>query len=123
LTPPSQAWPRMPMDGPPYLADDEVRLIEQWIAQGARAADGTPAAVPAGAAVRLYGTLDAARRLDGLEFVWTPRTRVDRAPTPGNRVELRGRIDAEGRVTAERLRRRSRDTGKPPLPLPSAWPP
>ena len=32
-----QARPRMPLDGPPYLSIDEIRLIEDWIAQGARA--------------------------------------------------------------------------------------
>ena len=28
--------PRMPFDGPPWLSDDEVTLIEQWIAAGAK---------------------------------------------------------------------------------------
>ena len=36
--------PRMPHDGPPWLPDDDIRLIRDWIAQGARAADGSPAA-------------------------------------------------------------------------------
>jgi len=36
-----QSLPRMPLDGPPWLADDEIALIETWIAQGGRvAADG-----------------------------------------------------------------------------------
>ena len=101
-----QSRPRMPLDGPPYLNDDEIRLIEQWIAQGARATDGTPATMPAGASVRLYGTLEGPVRLDDLEFVMTPLTRIDKAPRPGAYVELRGRLDAEGRVIAERLRSR-----------------
>jgi hypothetical protein len=28
--------PRMPFNGPPWLSDDEVALIEQWIAAGAK---------------------------------------------------------------------------------------
>jgi len=27
---------RMPLNGPPYLTDDELRLVHDWIAQGAR---------------------------------------------------------------------------------------
>ncbi len=40
--------PRMPLTGPPYLSDDEIALIERWIAGGMPGADVTsPAAVPA----------------------------------------------------------------------------
>ena len=46
----------MPFDGPPYLRDDEIRLIEQWIAQGARDAEGRSAPIPTGARVRFRGT-------------------------------------------------------------------
>ncbi|HET9701786.1 MAG TPA: c-type cytochrome domain-containing protein, partial [Burkholderiales bacterium] len=52
-----QSQPRMPFDGPPWLNDDDVRLIEEWIRQGARGSDGRPAPVPAGARVRFEGTL------------------------------------------------------------------
>jgi hypothetical protein len=27
---------RMPLNGPPYLSDDEIQLIRDWIAEGAR---------------------------------------------------------------------------------------
>lgn len=50
-----ESAPRMPFDGPPYLGDAEIRLIEQWIAQGARDAEGRTAPVPAGARVRFRG--------------------------------------------------------------------
>ena len=50
-----ESRPRMPFDGPPYLRDDEIRLIEQWIAQGARDAEGRAAPVPTGARVRFRG--------------------------------------------------------------------
>jgi mono/diheme cytochrome c family protein len=101
-----QARPRMPLDGPPYLADDDIRLIEDWIAQGARNAEDVPAAVPAGAAVRLHGTLSSRWQLDGLPLEVGARTRIDRAPGPGDYVEVRGRLDESGGVRVERLRRR-----------------
>ena len=50
-----ESRPRMPFDGPPYLRDDEIRLIEQWIAQGARDAEGRSAPIPTGTRVRFRG--------------------------------------------------------------------
>jgi mono/diheme cytochrome c family protein len=100
-----QARPRMPLDGP-SLADEEIDLIERWIAQGARDAAGRPAPMPAGAAVRLHGTLDADGRLDGLELDVRPQTRVDGNPGPGSYVQARGRLGDDGRVRVERLRAR-----------------
>lgn len=50
-----ESGPRMPLDGPPYLDDAQIRLVEQWIAQGARDAQGKPSPVPAGARVRFRG--------------------------------------------------------------------
>jgi mono/diheme cytochrome c family protein len=47
--------PRMPFDGPPWLTDEEMLLIEQWIAQGARDGEGRATPVPAGARVRFRG--------------------------------------------------------------------
>ena len=101
-----QARPRMPFDGPPYLSTDEIRLIEDWIAQGARDSEGTRAALPAGAAVRLHGTLDARGQLDGLALLIGPGTRIDKSPGAGDYVEVRGRIDGAGNVNVDRLRRR-----------------
>lgn len=101
-----QARPRMPFDGPPYMSGDEIQLIEDWVAQGARDAEGKPAPLPVGAAVRLHGTWDANRRLDGLELVLGARTRLDKSPPLGSYVEVRGRLDAAGGVGVERLRPR-----------------
>jgi len=101
-----QSWPRMPYDGPPYLNVAEMALIEAWIAQGARDGEGVPAAVPVGARVRLQGTLAAGWRLDGLPLQVSGGTRLDKNPGPGDRVEVRGRITADGRIAAERIRRR-----------------
>ena len=101
-----QALPRMPFDGPPYLADEEIRLIEAWVAQGARDANGKSAPNPTGAAVRLHGTLRPGWRLDGLDLTIGPRTRIDKSPKPGDYVEVRGHLDETANVKVERLRRR-----------------
>lgn len=101
-----QARPRMPFDGPPYLDAEEIGLIEAWIAQGARDAEGRPAPVPAGARVRLHGTLGEGWKLDGLDLAVGPDTRIDKDPEPGDYVQVRGRLDEAGNVMVERLRRR-----------------
>jgi hypothetical protein len=101
-----QARPRMPLDGPPYLTSDEIHLIEDWIAQGARDAEGTVAAVPIGAAVRLHGTLGPRWQLDGLPLGVGVRTRIDKAPATGDYVEVRGHLDEAANVQVERIRRR-----------------
>ncbi|UCB54280.1 MAG: hypothetical protein JSW45_10030 [Thiotrichales bacterium] len=101
-----QSRPRMPFDGPPYLDDDEIRLIEDWIAQGARDSNGEPSPIPAGARVRLHGTLGPGRQLDGLSLIIGSRTRIDKNPRPGDYVQVRGRLDKAGNVQVERLRRR-----------------
>jgi hypothetical protein len=69
--------PRMPFDGPPWLADEEMRLIEQWIAQGARDSEGRGAPVPAGARVRFRGA-----------------------------EEIRGVVQPDGNISVTRQRRR-----------------
>lgn len=72
-----ESRPRMPFDGPPYLRDDEIRLIEQWIAQGARDAEGRSAPIPTGARVRFRGA-----------------------------EEVRGVVQADGGITVTRARSR-----------------
>jgi mono/diheme cytochrome c family protein len=101
-----QARPRMPMDGPPYLSAEETDLIVAWIKQGARNADGRPAAIPAHARVRLHGNLSRRWALDGLELVTSGSTRIDKSPRTGDYVEVRGRLSPDGAVVAERIRRR-----------------
>lgn len=100
------ALPRMPFDGPPYLSTVEISLIEDWIAQGARNSDGSVAAHPIGSEVRLHGTLQAGWILNGLELVMNGNTRIDKSPRPGDYVQVRGRIDANGQVRVERIRPR-----------------
>jgi mono/diheme cytochrome c family protein len=101
-----QAQPRMPMDGPPYLSANEIQLIEAWIAAGARNAEGIAGVVPAGAEVRLHGTLEGLWRLDDLDLSVDSGTRIDKSPGSGDYVEVRGHLDASGKVIAERIRRR-----------------
>jgi mono/diheme cytochrome c family protein len=72
-----ESRPRMPFDGPPFLDDAQVRLVEQWIAQGARDAQGKPSPVPAGTRVRFRGA-----------------------------EEIRGVIQPDGSVQVQRIRRR-----------------
>lgn len=98
-----QSLPRMPFDGPPYLSDAEIRLIERWIEHGARDAQGKPAPRPVGARVRLQGTLTAPNTLDDLAF--DPPRRSDRAAV-GRRAELRGTVAPDGRIAVERVRGR-----------------
>jgi mono/diheme cytochrome c family protein len=98
--------PRMPFDGPPFLTDDDIRLIRDWIAQGAPDQKGVPAPIPTGASIRLRGILDTPRSVDGVPFRLAPYTRIDRAPQVGSAVELRAIVNDDGTLVAERLRRR-----------------
>lgn len=98
--------PRMPFDGPPWLSDDEIALIERWVSDGARNSEGKAAPVPAGARVRFEGTLTGEWEVDGTPVVVDSGTRIDKRPRTGDRVELRGIVLSNGSVRVERLRRR-----------------
>lgn len=101
-----QARPRMPLDGPPYLEEAEMELIEAWISEGARSTEGAAAPWPSGARLRLHGTLRPGWRLDGLPLEVTSRTRLDKSPGPGDYVRVRGRLGADGTIEVERVRPR-----------------
>lgn len=97
------ASPRMPFDGPPYLNDGEIRLISEWIRQGARNSLGEPAPMPVGARLRLRGS----QGQDGLlESLGSGGRQRDRLPGPGDDFELRGSIAPDGSIEVDRLRRR-----------------
>lgn len=100
------AEPRMPFDGPPWLEEQDIRLIRQWIEQGAPDAEGNPAPVPVGREVRYRGRLTAEREIDGAEFIVDGGTRIDDRPRIGEEAEVRGVISADGSVRATRLRSR-----------------
>lgn len=101
-----QALPRMPFDGPPYLDEEELALVESWIRDGARDGNGVAAPVPVGARLRLHGTLTGRWQLDGLSLRPDAGVRVDKSPGAGDYVEVRGRVAGDGGVEVERLRRR-----------------
>jgi len=100
-----QSQPRMPFDGPPWLSEEDMRLIEEWIRQGARGADGRAAPVPTGAAVRFEGILTARWAVDGTP-ISVEGARIDKSPRVGDRVEIRGVVQPDGSVRATRIRRR-----------------
>lgn len=98
--------PRMPFDGPPWLEDEDIWLIRDWIAQGAKDAQGLAAPVPVGARIRLRGILTAQNAIDGAAFHVTGATRIDDAPSIGRAAEVRARVARDGSLVAERLRDR-----------------
>ena len=101
-----QALPRMPFDGPPYLNEADINLIVEWIRQGARDAAGNPSPLPAGAKVRLHGQLTGRWTLDGMPLAGMGGARIDQSPAPGDYVEVRARVGADGTIVVERIRSR-----------------
>lgn len=100
------ASPRMPFDGPPWLDEDAVALLRDWIDGGALSDDGAPAPIPVGGRVRLRGVMTGPNEIDGAGFVVTGQTRVDEVPSLGEQAEVRARITENGSLEAERLRDR-----------------
>ena len=100
------ASPRMPFDGPPWLDEREESLIVDWIAGGALDDSGNPAPMPAGGRVRFRGVMSAPDAIDGAAFAVTGETRIDDLPPVGGQAEMRGRVEADGSIVAERLRDR-----------------
>lgn len=98
--------PRMPLDGPPFLTAEEIRLITDWIAWGAPNDEGNTAPVPVGRRVRFEGVLTGRWEVDGAPITVTSGTRIDKSPRIGDNVEVRGRVAPDGSVDVERLRRR-----------------
>lgn len=99
------ARPRMPYDGPPYLDDAQIALLERWIAAGAPGPDGRRAPMPTGAEVRLHGRLTSRWSLDGLALD-VSGARIRKDPRVGDYVEVRGHVGRDGSIRVERLRPR-----------------
>lgn len=99
-----KSLPRMPFDGPPYLDDDDIRLLRQWVRQGAVDRDGNLPPDAAGRFVRLRGEMTGPSAIDGAEFRLGNGTRIDKSPRPGDYIELGGRVTEDGTVEATRLR-------------------
>lgn len=100
------AQPRMPFDGPPWLSAGEIALLRDWIDGGALDDAGNPSPIPVGRKLRLRGVLTAPDAVDGATFHGPAGLRTDQDPNVGRRVELRGRVGADGGIVAERLRGR-----------------
>lgn len=100
------ASPRMPFDGPPWLAEEDIALLRDWIDGGALSDDGTAAPIPAGGQVRIRGTMTGPSQIDGADFVIDGSTRIDDRPAEGQNAEVRGHIAPDGTIRAERLRSR-----------------
>ena len=58
--------PRMPFNGPPFLTDNEISRVAQWINDGARDATGNVAPDVTNARIRLHGHLTKRWTLDRL---------------------------------------------------------
>ena len=101
-----QAQPQMPFDGPPFLENEEIVLIERWIEEGARNSAGDVAPIPVAARVRLHGTLRTRWQLDDLQLNISPKTRVDGNPQSGDQVRIRGQVQADGSIRVDRVKAR-----------------
>lgn len=99
-----QAFPRMPFDGPPYLTEQEIALIEAWVTQGAPDDSGRKTEIPVGARVRLHGQLNANGTLDGLPLHLTTTMEIKKRPPAGGYVEVRGRVKPNGEIAVERVK-------------------
>jgi mono/diheme cytochrome c family protein len=100
------AQPRMPFNGPPWLSEEDIRLIRQWIEEGAASAEGEKALMPVGGAVRFRGILTGEWSMDGVPFAVGSNTRVDDRPAIGQEAEMRGVVQDDGSIRATRLRDR-----------------
>jgi len=101
------AIPRMPLNGPPYLSEEDIKRVAQWIDDGARDTSGSGAAEVAGARVRLHGKLTQKWKLDGLELTVHSGTRIKKSPGIGSYVRVDGRVSADGTtIIADRIKRR-----------------
>ena len=100
------AQPRMPLNGPPWLSEEQIALIRRWIAEGAPDAAGTPAPMPVGGEVRFRGVMTGPEEIDGVGFRVTPSTRIDDRPGPGQEAEVRGLVTEDGGIEATRWRDR-----------------
>lgn len=96
----------MPLTGPPWLSDADTTLLRQWIEQAAPGRDGKQAPVPVGRKVRYRGLMTGRWEIDGAIFRVDGGTRMDKSPTVGRRIEVRGTVRPDGGVRAYRVRSR-----------------
>ena len=98
--------PRMPFDGPPWLPAQEIDLIGQWIADGAKDADGNSAPTPVGREIDLEGELTGYWEINGVPLVVDAYTRMKKYPRPGDYQHAEAVIGQDGRIYVRRMRNR-----------------
>lgn len=101
-----KAQPRMPFDGPPWLDTEDISLLRKWIGEGAKDKQGQSAPIPVGREVRFRGTMTGPTSIDGAEFLAGEGVRRDKAPAPGDQIEIRGNVNERGDIEATRIRGR-----------------
>lgn len=104
-----QALPRMPFDGPPYLTEEQIALVERWVAEGAADERGKRAQIPVGRSVRLHGRVSDRWALDGLWLEISGASEFKNRVSTGDYVEVRGRVTGSGTVRVERIKKRHGD--------------
>jgi hypothetical protein len=65
---------------------EDIQLIREWIAQGARDAEGAAASMPTGGRIRLRGILTGSAEIDGATCVMDGNTGVDDTPRIGGQA-------------------------------------
>jgi hypothetical protein len=101
------ALPRMPFNGPPYLSEEDIERVAQWIDDGARDASGNTAIDISGVRLRLHGKLTQIWELDGLALTVHSGTRIKKSPGIGSYVRVDGRVSADGNtIIADRIKMR-----------------
>lgn len=98
--------PRMPFDGPPWLAPQDIALIGQWIAQGAKDADGKFPPIPVGRVIQLKGRLTGYWAINGVPLVVDGYSRIKDYPRYGDDLTVQAVIGEDGRIYVRRLRNR-----------------
>jgi hypothetical protein len=89
-----------------FLDDEQIRLIVDWIEQGAPDSDGVAAPIPVGGHLRLEGRLTEYWAIDGTALTVTNSSQIDDDPQTGDRVQIRGTVAEHGSVVVTRLRQR-----------------
>lgn len=101
------ARPRMPFNGPPYLSEEDIERVAQWIDDGARDASGNTAIDISGVRLRLHGKLTRLWELDGLALAVHSGTRIKKSPGVGSYVRVDGRVSTDGKtIIADRIKLR-----------------
>ena len=98
--------PRMPFDGPPWLGSQDIVLIGQWIAQGARDIDGKVPPTPVGRKIQLKGRLTGYWAINGVPLVVDAYSQIKEYPRYGDNLQIQAVVGEDGRIYVRHLRKR-----------------